>query len=61
MLIAELFLSGEDVEHLHDFEEECVEDYFREKDQRFATSSDERIRMTAERSVDTYIHTGCNS
>ncbi len=45
----ELFLSGEDVEHLHDFEEECIEDYFREKDQRFSTSSDERIRLTAER------------
>ena len=39
------------MEHLHDFEEECVEDYFREKDQKFATSSDERIRLTAERLV----------
>ncbi len=51
LLFTELFLSGEDVEHLHDFEEECIEDYFREKDQRFSTSSDERIRFTAERLV----------
>ena len=50
------------MEHLHDFEEECVEDYFREKDQKFATSSDERIRLTAERyndSLDVFVTKFC--
>lgn len=30
-LYKELFLKPEDVEKLHDFEEECVEDYWRQK------------------------------
>ncbi|XP_074651257.1 transient receptor potential cation channel subfamily M member 3-like [Tubulanus polymorphus] len=44
-----LFLSDEDVEKLHDFEEECIEDYFRERENRLARSTDERIRQTNER------------
>ena len=28
----ELFLDDDDVEKLHDFEEDCVDEYFREKD-----------------------------
>ena len=45
----ELFLSPDDKEKLHDFEEECVEDYFRYKDYKFQSSSDERIRVINER------------
>ena len=30
--LAELFLDDEDVEKLHDFEEECVDEFFRAKD-----------------------------
>lgn len=44
-----LFLSPDDKEKLHDFEEECVEDYFRYKDYKFQSSSDERIRVINER------------
>ncbi|XP_041371939.1 transient receptor potential cation channel subfamily M member 3-like isoform X2 [Gigantopelta aegis] len=44
-----LFLSHEDTEKLHDFEEECVEDYFREKENKFQSSSEERIRIINER------------
>ena len=48
-LSTELFLSPDDKEKLHDFEEECVEDYFRYKDYKFQSSSDERIRVINER------------
>lgn len=34
---------------MHDFEEQCIEEYFREKDDRFHSSNDERIRVTSER------------
>ena len=34
---------------VHDFEEQCIEEYFREKDDRFHSSNDERIRVTSER------------
>lgn len=34
---------------MHDFEEQCIEEYFREKDDRFNSSNDERIRVTSER------------
>lgn len=44
-----LFLSTEDTEKLHDFEEENVEDYFREKEQKFQSSTDERIRLICDR------------
>lgn len=44
-----LFLSREDTEKLHDFEEECMEDFFREKENKFHSSSDERVRLTSER------------
>ena len=51
ILFAELFLSEEDVEKVHDFEEECVEEYFREKEVNKQSSTDERICQTYERSV----------
>ncbi|XP_060115795.1 transient receptor potential cation channel subfamily M member 7 [Heteronotia binoei] len=44
-----LFLTEEDQKKLHDFEELCVEMYFNEKDDKFHTGSEERIRVTSER------------
>ncbi|XP_053573415.1 transient receptor potential cation channel subfamily M member 7 [Bombina bombina] len=44
-----LFLTEEDQKKLHDFEEQCVEMYFNEKDDKFHLGSEERIRVTAER------------
>uniref|UniRef100_A0A4W3K424 non-specific serine/threonine protein kinase n=1 Tax=Callorhinchus milii TaxID=7868 RepID=A0A4W3K424_CALMI len=44
-----LFLSEEDQKKLHDFEEQCVEKYFHEKEDRFHSGSEERIRVTSER------------
>uniref|UniRef100_A0AAQ4PD85 non-specific serine/threonine protein kinase n=1 Tax=Gasterosteus aculeatus aculeatus TaxID=481459 RepID=A0AAQ4PD85_GASAC len=44
-----LFLTEEDQKKLHDFEEQCVETYFHEKDDQFHSGSDERIRLTSER------------
>ncbi|VDP01976.1 unnamed protein product [Heligmosomoides polygyrus] len=46
----ELFLSEEQIERIHSFEEECIEDMEREKDIRKQSSNDERIHRTAERS-----------
>ncbi|KAK6009646.1 hypothetical protein OSTOST_25415, partial [Ostertagia ostertagi] len=45
-----LFLSDEQIERIHSFEEECIEDMEREKDIRKQSSNDERIHRTAERS-----------
>lgn len=45
----ELFLTEEDQKKLHDFEEQCVETYFHEKDDQFHCGSEERIRLTSER------------
>lgn len=45
----ELFLTEEDQKKLHDFEEQCVEMYFDEKDDKFNSGSEERIRVTFER------------
>ncbi|KAK5984562.1 Transporter cation channel family protein [Trichostrongylus colubriformis] len=45
-----LFLSEEQIERIHSFEEECIEDMEREKDIRKQSSNDERIHRTAERS-----------
>ncbi|XP_063044458.1 transient receptor potential cation channel subfamily M member 7 [Engraulis encrasicolus] len=44
-----LFQTEEDQKKLHDFEEQCVETYFHEKDDQFHTGSDERIRVTSDR------------
>lgn len=48
-LSLELFLTEEDQKKLHDFEELCVEMYFNEKDDKFHSGSEERIRVTFER------------
>ncbi|XP_067874425.1 transient receptor potential cation channel subfamily M member 7 isoform X2 [Heterodontus francisci] len=44
-----LFVSEDDQKKLHDFEEHCVEKYFHEKEDRFHSGSEERIRLTSER------------
>ncbi|KAB5574590.1 hypothetical protein PHYPO_G00210700 [Pangasianodon hypophthalmus] len=44
-----LFLTEEDQKKLHDFEEQCVETYFHEKDDKFHSGSEERIRLTSDR------------
>ncbi|KAL1129661.1 hypothetical protein AAG570_012606 [Ranatra chinensis] len=44
-----LFLDAEDLERLYDFEEECVEGYFREKESKLHQSTEERIKQTCER------------
>ncbi|VDM29259.1 unnamed protein product [Toxocara canis] len=44
-----LFLNDDQVEKLHDFEEDCMEDLAREKEFKKNTSSEERIHRTAER------------
>uniref|UniRef100_A0A8C4TLA7 non-specific serine/threonine protein kinase n=1 Tax=Erpetoichthys calabaricus TaxID=27687 RepID=A0A8C4TLA7_ERPCA len=44
-----LFLTEEDQKKLHDFEEQCVEKYFHEKDDQFHSGSEERIRVTFDR------------
>ncbi|XP_069772735.1 transient receptor potential cation channel subfamily M member 3 [Narcine bancroftii] len=44
-----LCITEDELKKLHDFEEQCIEEYFREKDDMFNSSNDERIRVTAER------------
>ncbi|KAG1655147.1 Transient receptor potential cation channel trpm [Nymphon striatum] len=44
-----LFLSEEYVERNHDFEEECVEGYFREKEMKLQMSTAEQVKITTER------------
>uniref|UniRef100_A0A8C9TH31 non-specific serine/threonine protein kinase n=1 Tax=Scleropages formosus TaxID=113540 RepID=A0A8C9TH31_SCLFO len=44
-----LFLSDEDQRKLHDFEERCVQTYFRDKDEQFHSSNEQRIKVTSQR------------
>ncbi|XP_058521399.1 transient receptor potential cation channel subfamily M member 1 [Ochotona princeps] len=44
-----LFLSEEELKRLHEFEEQCVQEHFREKEDEQQSSSEERIRVTCER------------
>ncbi|KFP13714.1 Transient receptor potential cation channel subfamily M member 6, partial [Egretta garzetta] len=44
-----LYLSDEELKKLHDFEEQCVEKYFHEKNETLSSSDSERIRLTTER------------
>ncbi|NXY05428.1 TRPM6 protein, partial [Pteruthius melanotis] len=44
-----LYLTDEELKKLHDFEEQCVEDYFHEKNENLSSSGSERIRLTTER------------
>ncbi|XP_044213224.1 transient receptor potential cation channel subfamily M member 1-like isoform X1 [Thunnus albacares] len=45
----QLVLSSDELKSLHEFEEQCVEEYFREKDDEKQSSNNERIRVTSER------------
>uniref|UniRef100_A0A8C7MP29 Transient receptor potential cation channel, subfamily M, member 1a n=1 Tax=Oncorhynchus kisutch TaxID=8019 RepID=A0A8C7MP29_ONCKI len=45
----QLLLNAEELKALYDFEEQCVEEYFREKEDEEQSSSNERIRVTSER------------
>lgn len=49
-------LSVEELRTLHEFEEQCVDEYFREKDDEQQSSNNERIRVTSERSEITTLH-----
>ncbi|XP_012588118.1 PREDICTED: transient receptor potential cation channel subfamily M member 1 [Condylura cristata] len=44
-----LFLSDEELKRLHEFEEQCVQEHFQEKEDEQQSSSEERIRVTCER------------
>ncbi|XP_077938965.1 transient receptor potential cation channel subfamily M member 1 isoform X4 [Gasterosteus aculeatus] len=44
-----LRLNPEELKCLYEFEEQCVEEYFREKEDEQQSSSDERIKVTSER------------
>ncbi|XP_064192413.1 transient receptor potential cation channel subfamily M member 1a [Anguilla rostrata] len=44
-----LVLNAEELKNLHEFEEQCVEEYFREKEDEEQSSNNERIRVTSER------------
>ncbi|KAG2465513.1 TRPM3 protein, partial [Polypterus senegalus] len=44
-----LVITEDELKKVHDFEEQCIEEYFREKEDRFNSSNDERIRVTSER------------
>ncbi|XP_061077314.1 transient receptor potential cation channel subfamily M member 1-like [Conger conger] len=44
-----LRLTGEELKSLYEFEEQCLEEYFREKEDEQQSSNDERIRVTSER------------
>ncbi|GAA6222930.1 transient receptor potential cation channel subfamily M member 1-like [Lates japonicus] len=45
----QLVLTADELKSLHEFEEQCVEEYFREKDDEKQSSNNERIRVTSER------------
>uniref|UniRef100_A0AAQ4RZ62 Transient receptor potential cation channel, subfamily M, member 1b n=1 Tax=Gasterosteus aculeatus aculeatus TaxID=481459 RepID=A0AAQ4RZ62_GASAC len=45
----QLRLNPEELKCLYEFEEQCVEEYFREKEDEQQSSSDERIKVTSER------------
>ncbi|XP_073798363.1 transient receptor potential cation channel subfamily M member 1b isoform X3 [Danio rerio] len=44
-----LILTPDELKMLYEFEEQCVEEYFREKEDEQLSSNDERIRVTNER------------
>uniref|UniRef100_A0A8C5GU39 Transient receptor potential cation channel, subfamily M, member 1b n=1 Tax=Gouania willdenowi TaxID=441366 RepID=A0A8C5GU39_GOUWI len=44
-----LRLNPEELKNLYEFEEQCVEEYFREREDEQQSSSDERIKVTSER------------
>ncbi|XP_034018663.1 transient receptor potential cation channel subfamily M member 1-like [Thalassophryne amazonica] len=52
----QLVLNTEELKSLHEFEEQCVEEYFREKDDEKRSSNNERIRLTSERVENMSMH-----
>lgn len=44
-----LFLEKDKMERLYDFEEDCVDGYFAERDYKLQQSTEERVRVTTER------------
>ena len=42
-------LNVEELKSLYEFEEQCVEEYFHEKEDEKQSSNNERIRVTSER------------
>lgn len=44
-----LFLDKDEMERLYDFEEDCVEGYFAEHENKLQQSTEERIKVTTER------------
>ncbi|XP_036140911.1 transient receptor potential cation channel trpm isoform X5 [Monomorium pharaonis] len=44
-----LFLEADDMERLYDFEEDCVEGYFREQELKLQMSTEERVKITTDR------------
>lgn len=44
-----LFLEKDKMERLYDFEEDCVDGYFAERDLKLQQSTEERVRVTTER------------
>ncbi|XP_053347192.1 transient receptor potential cation channel subfamily M member 1 [Clarias gariepinus] len=51
-----LILNSEELRCLYEFEEQCVEEYFREKEDEQQSSNDERIRVTSERVENMSMH-----
>ena len=49
-----LFLEADDMERLYDFEEDCVEGYFREQELKLQMSTEERVKVTTERVENMY-------
>ena len=47
--ITELFLNSDEVRKIHDFEEDCVDDYFMTKELNKESSTEERIKATNQR------------
>uniref|UniRef100_A0A8C8DZK4 Transient receptor potential cation channel, subfamily M, member 1a n=1 Tax=Oryzias sinensis TaxID=183150 RepID=A0A8C8DZK4_9TELE len=45
----QLVLNAEELKSLHEFEEQCVEEYFRGKEDENQSSTNERIRVTSDR------------
>ncbi|EFN73002.1 Transient receptor potential cation channel CG34123 [Camponotus floridanus] len=49
-----LFLESDDMERLYDFEEDCVEGYFREQELKLHMSTEERVKVTTDRVENMY-------
>lgn len=59
--VSELFLTPDEMEKVHTFEEESVEDMKRETEKKNLSSNDERIHRTAERTDMILRHVTTNS